>query len=237
VSVRINGVVDRLARYTSPALIDVELDGVDEEASQSGGIDIGRLFLPGILLMALLFMSQGLAADLWQEREQGTLRRIVTTPRSAALVLVGKLLTAAIVIGIVSAVAIGIAVLRYDVRPSMFPLAIAWATLTGVVLVVLQMIIHVHTRSARAANLVSMAVIFPLMMLGGSFFPFELMPNWMATIGRLTPNGWALARLKEIAWGEPHAPDLVVGAAVLVAVGLVLFALTARRLRTRFAGG
>ena len=29
---------------------------------------------------------------------------------------------------------------------------------------------------------------------GGSFFPFETMPDWMASFGQLTPNGWALVQ-------------------------------------------
>ena len=48
-------------------------------------------------------------------------------------------------------------------------------------------------------NVVISAVLFPLLMLGGSFFPSEAMPGWMAQVGRWTPNGWAVERLKALA--------------------------------------
>lgn len=233
VSIRINGIVERLSTRLSPPLIRLE-PVVSETEETTATEDIGRLFLPGILLMALLFMSQGLAGDLWREREQRTLRRVVTSPRSAHAVLAGKVLAAAVMIFAVCALAILIARAGYDVALRALPGAILWATLTGVMLLAIQLVIHVYARSSRAANLTSMGIIFPLMMMGGSFFPFELMPSWMVTIGQLTPNGWALARLKEIAWGHPAPGAILLGAVGLVALTLGLLALTARRLRTAF---
>jgi hypothetical protein len=38
-------------------------------------------------------------------------------------------------------------------------------------------------------------VLFPLLMAGGSFFPFEALPDWIAAIGRRTPNGFVADRL------------------------------------------
>ena len=53
---------------------------------------IALLFVPGLLFMSMLFMAQGIAADLWQEREQHTLRRVITSPRSTHAFLLGKVL-------------------------------------------------------------------------------------------------------------------------------------------------
>ena len=47
----------------------------------------------------------------------------------------------------------------------------------------------------RAASLVSSMVVFPLLMAGGSFFPLAALPGWIASIGRLTPNGFIADRL------------------------------------------
>ena len=70
-----------------------------------------------------------------------------------------------------------------------------------------------------------------LSLIGGSFFPFEMMPGWMASIGRFTPNGWAITRFKAFVAGSAHAGDLLVGAAYMAAVGSLLFFLTLRRMR------
>ena len=60
-------------------------------------------------------------------------------------------------------------------------------------------------RLARTADVLSTVVLFPLMMLGGSFFPFEAMQEPLRTWGQFTPNGWALMRLKEILGGDVTA--------------------------------
>ncbi|NIM19871.1 MAG: hypothetical protein GTO51_06460 [Candidatus Latescibacteria bacterium] len=72
------------------------------------------------------------------------------------------------------------------------PLAAVWATISGVMLLTMLMLIQLFASSARGADILSLAIILPLMMVGGSFFPFEAMPRWMAAIGTQTPNGWAL---------------------------------------------
>ena len=81
-------------------------------------------------------------------------------------------------------------------------------------------------------------MVFPLMMIGGSFFPFEAMPAWMAAVGRWTPNGQAVARLKDILDGSArrgHARRGEPLAMIAARRRLALFA--ARRIRRRFARG
>ena len=82
-----------------------------------------------------------------------------------------------------------------------------------------------------------MAVMFPLMMIGGSFFPFEAMPDWMAAIGKLTPNGWALQQLKAIILHRTDPVTLLIVFAALLSMVMVLFAVCAQRLRRGFAQG
>ena len=50
-----------------------------------GSTDYALLFLPGIILMAVLFSSGSLAADYWVERDKGTLRRLVSAPGALAV--------------------------------------------------------------------------------------------------------------------------------------------------------
>src|SRR6059058_2368332 len=78
ISVTINQVVTRLEKYLFPPVIQVETSTDEQEAGQK--VSIVQLFLPGILVMALLFMAEGLSADVWRERDQGTLRRTLSTP-------------------------------------------------------------------------------------------------------------------------------------------------------------
>ena len=78
---------------------------------------------------------------------------------------------------------------------------------------------------------VTNAFLFPLVMIGGAFFPFEAMPEWMAGIGRLTPNGWALERFKDIVTGTLEPTVLLVTALGLLGVSFVMYLICLTRLR------
>ena len=47
----------------------------------------------------------------------------------------------------------------------------------------------------KAAALVTTILLFPLMMAGGSFFPFAALPEWLQDLGRMVPNGFVVDRL------------------------------------------
>jgi ABC-type multidrug transport system permease subunit len=111
------------------------------------------------------------------------------------------------------------------------PLATPWLVLSGAAFYLFLVIIAVYASGPRAANVIGNLVVFPLALLGGSFFPFEMMPDWMASIGRFTPNGWAVTQFKAFVAGSAHTMDFLIGAACMVAVGSLLFLLTLRRIR------
>ena len=68
-------------------------------------------------------------------------------------------------------------------------------------------LIQLLASSTRGGQFLSSMIVFPLMMIGGSFFPLEVMPPWMARIGRWTPNGLGVVQLKEILFGASRSGD------------------------------
>jgi ABC-type multidrug transport system permease subunit len=112
-----------------------------------------------------------------------------------------------------------------------------WATLSGTMLAAAMMALQLFAASQRAGNIITLTVIFPLMMLGGSFFPFEIMPRWMAAVGMWTPNGWALQRLKDIVLERVDGGGFLVSLGILVGIIVGLLGLCTARLRRGFAQG
>jgi len=235
-SVRINQTMDRISAMLFPLVVRLETT-IESKDDEQEGPTFGTLLMPGILFMALLFMANGLAADLWQERDQHTLRRIVVSPQSTAAFHGGKLLSGTVMMLFVSLVALGLGYLVFDLAWKTLPLAALWSAFAGVLLTVIMTFLNMLASSQRAANVLTTVLIFPLMMIGGSFFPFEAMPDWMAAVGRLTPNGWALEHLKRIIWQMADAASLGVAFVGLLVVAVVLFVACAVRLRMSFARG
>jgi ABC-2 type transport system permease protein len=175
--------------------------------------------LPGMLYMAVFFIAGGLATDVWRERTSGALRRVVTTPASFRAFLAGKLLAVLLVLALVGAFGLAVAHFLADLQVSNFPLAILWIALSGTGLYLFMMLLQSLASTERVANMLGNFVLLPLSMLGGSFFPFDMMPKGFAQIGRLTPNGWSVTELQKILDGVAVTP------AAFAAV--VLFVITA----------
>src|SRR5262245_51342510 len=97
------------------------------------------------------------------------------------------------------------------------------------------MVVQLAATSMRGAQFLSSMIVFPLMMIGGSFFPLEVMPAWMADIGRWTPNGLAVAQVKQILFGRIDPAALLIGALGIGLPAIAAFVLGVRRLRGQFS--
>ena len=228
VSVAFSRLGRSLAKYFNPPLIGLELNVTAEKAENQ---NVAGIFLPTMLFMGLLFIGNTHALDIWKEQLWGTLRRLASTPASLAAFLGGRLISLALILCAVALVGVGGMRWFAHVPVASVPLATLWLVLSGSAFYLLLVVIAVHASGQRAASVIGNLVVFPLALLGGSFFPFEMMPDWMASIGRFTPNGWAITEFKALVAGSAHATDFVIGAASMTAAGSLLFLLTLRRIR------
>ncbi len=234
-AVEINGRLAALQNVVIPPAI--QLDVRVERPDGGPPLAFGQLFLPGILFMSLLFVASGMSGDIWEEKTHGTLRRALTTPQSTYALLAGKLCAGAVLMGVIVTAGLLAGLAFFGIPWTRVPLAIAWCVFAGAALVALMTLLQVVASGQRVAEMLSSIVVFPLMMLGGSFFPFESMPAWMVAIGQWTPNGLAVLRLKELLYGSPSASALLISALGIGVPAAAAFAFTARRLRGRFATG
>lgn len=233
VSTGINDKVGRIQEFAFPPVIEVH--SVVDSTRTGPSPSLGAMFFPGVLLMALLFMASGMAGDVWVERKAGTLRRAVTSPQRLSDFLAGKVLAGMALMAVVSFVALVIGVLGVGVAAANVPLAVVWTTFSGTVFLLVIMLIHLFASSARTAGVLSTMIIFPLLMVGGSFFPFDSMPGWLAAIGRMTPNGWALTQLEAIMTRSADPTGLGMAFVGLLVVAAVAFSVAVLRLRRGFA--
>lgn len=68
-SVTVNSLVERARPYLFPPVI--ELENRPPTGDESPERSFGELFFPGMLVLAILFMAQGLSEDVWKERSRG----------------------------------------------------------------------------------------------------------------------------------------------------------------------
>jgi ABC-type Na+ efflux pump permease subunit len=251
IAVQINAAMRSLEEYLNPMLLKLEFPAdepepvegeqpVDESGAASTSkpqatkqkLPVSFYMLPSILLMALFFIAQGLSEDLWEEREAGTLRRFLNSPHSVGTFLTSKMLGAAGVYLGLGALLIGLGVAYFDFIPwTVLPLATLWWTAGGVGVFLMMGLLQMMAGSRRGGSLITNLLMFPLLMLGGSFFPFEAMPEWMVVVGGYTPNGWILQELKPILTSESDLAHLGVSFAGLMGGVAVMFWLLQARVR------
>jgi ABC-type multidrug transport system permease subunit len=231
-AVAIRNRMEIVAPKLFPPVIEIE---VAEPTGDEPSIPLALLFMPGIIMMAIVFAANGLAGDFWREREQGTLRRLVSSPAGIGEFLAGKAGAVSVIVGIVGGITLAIAFFYHEIAWVHLPPSLLWVVLSGVALFSWFGALQMMFANPKAASLVSMMLVFPLLMAGGSFFPLAVLPDWIAAIGRASPNGFMADRLTtEVTSGAAWAIDLS-SWVVLVAAIIAGLVVCGWRLRLRFA--
>ncbi len=231
-AVNIQNKIESVTPHLFPPIIDIEI--VPPPPTEPAP-PLALLFLPGIILMAVMFAANGIAGDWWREREQGTLRRLVYAPGQLGAFIAGKALAAAVIIGLVGGLTLVIGFLYHGISWTKLPSSLIWISISGVALFAWFAALQMLFSNQRTANVISSMLLFPLLMAGGSFFPLAVLPGWIAAIGRASPNGFVADRLtSEItaagAWSIALSDWLIVVAAVVAGLSLCAW-----RLRSGFA--
>lgn len=95
--------------------------------------------------------------------------------------------------------------------------ATLWIVVGGVGLFAWFAAVQMLFSTTKAANLITSIIVFPMLMMGGSFFPLDVLPEWLSAIGRLSPNGFIVDQLTDeltspTAWTfDLHAWSIVGG--------------------------
>lgn len=231
-STRINQMVAKARRYLAPPAIQAET--VAHKRPGETPESFAALFFPGMLFMAVLFIAHGLAADVWKERAQGTLRRQITTPAGLWQFAAGKAAAAGLVMLVVAGAAALAVRFLMKLNLQSLPLAAGWVAITGIAMYILLTTVQLSAATERGGNTLANFIVMPLTMLGGSFFPFEAMPAGLRAIGQWTPNGWAVMQLAAILRGAADPRQLAAAFLGIAAVAAAAFLLNLRRLRENF---
>ena len=232
-AVAFNRLGTAVSGYLNPLRIEFATQIVATERQDTSRLPAA--FLRTMVFMSVLFLALGFSAEMWKEKRQGTLKRLLVTPAPVGSFMLGRILALAVILLVMASGGLAAGSLFVQASPARLGLAILFLVVSGLGIYLLFQLAVMYAPTERAAAILANLLMFPLAMVGGSFFPFELMPDWMASIGRLTPNGWSVTQLGVLLEGRPGVADVALmfgGAFLLVAA---MFWLVARRLRHGFA--
>ena len=186
----------------------------------------------GFTVFFVLNIAFSGAGGLLEEREHGTLRRLLATPASRVEIVGGKVLGMAAIAAVEAAVLVGFGAIFFHVPWGSAPLAVA-AVLGSLVLastgLAITCSVLVRTRSQLSA--IAPVLTTAMAMLGGCYWPLEITPPFMQQVALATPTGWAMVGLKNTVARGMGLPSVAVPCAVLLGMAVVFYAIGLSRLR------
>ena len=191
--------------------------------------------MAGMLVFFAFFTGANGAMSIIREDEEGTLARLFTTPTSRAVVLGGKFVGVFILVGAQAAAVMTASTLIFRISWGQ-PASALLAALTLVVVASgLGIFIMSLVKTTRQAGPVLGGVLTGMGMAGGLFTStIPNMPPAFDTFTLFMPQGLAMHAWK-LALAGGGVTEMLLPAAVLLAMGAVLFALGVLFFRRRFA--
>ncbi|MHB1340644.1 MAG: ABC transporter permease [Coriobacteriia bacterium] len=186
----------------------------------------------GFTVWFILFMTFGSAGGILEEREQGTLRRLLVAPISRSTILTGKIVGIVLAATVQALILVSVGALAFGVPWGRDPLAVLLVlgsyVLAGTGLAVLVSAL-VRTRDQLSGS--SPLISTGLAMLGGCLWPIEVVGPLMQTVAKFTPTGWAVMGLTDVVVRNQGMQAALVPAGVLLGFAIVTIGLGTRLLK------
>jgi ABC-2 type transport system permease protein len=225
-------IYDRAAEIwdEEPIKVDLILTAEEDTPSDDGFNGFGQS-VPGMGSMYVMFSIFPALAMLIQERRIWTLQRLVTSPISKGQILGGKVLARMAVGMLQYAVVFAVgAVIGVDYGSD--PLAIVVVMLAFVAAITaLTLAISTFLKTEGQAGGIATFLTLTLTPLGGAWWPMEIVPDWMKSVGHISPVAWAMDAYHELMYFGGSLQTVLVPVGVLLGLAVVCFVVGAMRFR------
>jgi len=209
-------------------LVALNLQPVGEGPSSERLPSLMELLVPGYTLMFAFFLVSQLATTIVEERAEGTLRRLLSTPASKAAILAGKFLPYAVVASLQILFVFFVSSLFFDFSLGTSPLALAAVILpTAAGIAALGILIAALARTTGQSSGLTILIVLILAIASGAMSPNISFPG----LQWLPPHFWAIRGFQNIITREMGLSGALLPAAVLTGMALLCFGLAVWRFR------
>ncbi|MCY4116302.1 MAG: ABC transporter permease [Caldilineaceae bacterium] len=224
--------LDGLYRNAEQKLIEMPAAVRFETGEEEAGLDASdngfNQSAPGMGSLYVMFTVLGGMAVLLRERKQWTLQRLMALPLSRGQIL-GSKIVVYFVLGMIQYMIVfvvgWIAGMDFgDDLPALFAVMAAFVLCITALTFALAPWIKSEGQASGFVLLLSLS----LAPLGGAWWPLEIVPDFMRTLGHLSPVAWAMDGFHDLIWYSGGFGDVLPEVGVLLAAAVVLFAVGIR---------
>jgi ABC-2 type transport system permease protein len=165
-------------------------------------LDQKSFFAAGMAVFFLFFTVQFGVMSLLEERNDGTLARLLAAPITRGSILAAKLITSFLLGAISMAVLVAATSLLFGASwGNLLGVAVLVAAATLSAIGIMALIATVAKTAERASNWQSVVAVV-LGLLGGTFFPISQAPGILSRLTFLAPQAWFLRGLGDLRGGS-----------------------------------
>lgn len=187
---------------------------------------------PGFAVMFVMMGVCFAGVAMVQERHNKTLARLLTTPTEKFFIISGKMLGFFLVGFIQFMILILFGQLVLKVNWGNLPLGVLLLVVSYVLSVTgLGTLLSVVVRTSAQAGAFAVLISMVTSMLGGAWWPIEIVPKFMQNIARFTPQYWAINGFNKIITRGFGITEILPNFYVLLAISAISLLLAIRFFR------
>lgn len=202
---------------------NVKLNLISVGIIKAGNLGLVQAFA-GTSVMMLLFSLTGIGGSLLDEKEQGTLKRLLYSPIHPAEILAGKMACAMTiaVFQLIAMITFSSLVFHLELLDRIIPLAIILLA-TAFACTGFGVFLSTIAKSRPQLQSLSTIIVLSMSVIGGSMVPTYIMPQWMQKIGVLSINYWSIQGFYDVLYRQlPIAGIFLEKVAILLLFGTFL---------------
>lgn len=204
--------------FTPPFIVKEQMENVVP-------VDMISQVVPGYTVMFVFFIIISMVRRFIRDKESGMTARLCSTPMKPLTYLVGMWVPYIIVVLFQSAVLLSFGHFVYGMQlGDVLAIALVIAAL-GICVTGLGLLISLIAKGENQGLAITQLIALGGAMIGGLWFPHEMMPKFMQTIGHMLPQYWAQDALKRIISHGAHVQDVWLNAIILLGIGTIALAL------------
>jgi ABC-2 type transport system permease protein len=189
------------------------------------------LLAVGFTIMFMMFGISGAASTILDERAGGTWQRLLTSPTAKIQVMTGYLLSYFLMGWIQLAVLMVTMKLFYGAVWGELTYFIPFATLVIITIVGFGLMMASVVKTRQQASALSTVLIVSTCMIGGVYWPLDIVPEFMKQLSKAVPQSWMINGLREIISGSLYTATIVNAGFALMCFSAVFFTIALKKIK------
>ena len=177
----------------------------------------------GTAILMLLFSVAGVGTSILEEKENGTINRLLYSPLKSSTILYSKMLFAFFISILQLTTMFLFAWVVFDMDLSVnIPALILMILATSFAVSSLGIFLAAVTKTRQQAQNLSTIIILVMSAIGGSMIPLFIMPSILQKIALLSVNYWGIQGFYDIFWRTLPLGSVLPKILILMGIGIVM---------------